>query len=119
MASIRPQVAAAVARYVAALQRQGIEVERVYLYGSQMRGTAGEVSDVDLIVVSPSFVGREPWERAEITGRARFETFRSLGESVEALAKTPEEVASRHPASFLADVLKDAEVVYERPSGGG
>ncbi len=35
-------------------------------------------------------------------------------ESVEALAKTPEEVANRHPASFLADILKDAVVVYDR-----
>lgn len=114
MAQSRSEIAAVIAFYVEALHRQGIDVDQVYLFGSHLEGTAGTLSDIDVVVVSPDFAGKQPWERVEITGRARFETFQTIGESVEALAKTPDEIASRHPASFLADVLRRARVVYER-----
>jgi len=114
MRESRSEVAAAVACYVEALRKQEVEVERVSLFGSHLRGTAHDWSDIDLIVVSPDFAGKPAWERAEITGAARFETFQATGESVEALAKSPEEVAHCHPASFLADVLKDAVAVWDR-----
>ncbi len=110
----RSEIAAVIARYVEELRQQGVEVERVYLFGSQLRGTAGELSDIDVVVSSPDFADIEPWERARILGKASLATFQATGESVEALAKTPEEVAARHPASFLADVLKDAELIYRR-----
>ena len=113
MLESRSKVAAVVARYVDELRAQGIEVERVYLYGSYLRGTAHEYSDVDVVVISPSFGSLQPWERPRITGKARHETFKATGESVEAVARTPEEVASAGHASFLADVLKDAELVYD------
>ena len=115
MRESRSPVTTAVACYVEALQKRGLEVERVSLFGSHRRGTAHAWSDIDLIVVSPDFAGKQTWERAEITGSARFETFRATGESVEAIAKSPDEVTHCHPASFLADVLNDSIAVYERP----
>ena len=45
----------AVREYVAALKLQGIDVERVVVFGSQANGHAHEWSDIDLIVVSPMF----------------------------------------------------------------
>ncbi len=113
MLKSRSEIAAIVDRYVEELRRQGIDVQSVYLYGSYLRGTPREFSDIDLVVVSPSFEVKEPWERPKIIGKARHQTFQATGESVEALAKTPQEVAAAHPTSFLADVLKDAEIVYE------
>jgi len=114
MLESRSQVAAVIARYVAALEGRGVEVDRVYLFGSYLRGTANEWSDIDVVVVSPAGTGEAPWELAPIVGAARHEVFRATGESVEALVKAPEEVARCHPASFLADVLRDAVVLYER-----
>jgi uncharacterized protein len=114
----RAEVEAVVARYVDALREQGMEVDWVYLFGSYLRGTAHEYSDIDVVVVSPGFADKPLWERPMITGRAAYLTFKDTGESVQALAKTPEEVDNRHPASFLAEVLKDAEVVYEARRAG-
>ena len=109
----RSEIVALVEQYVEALSSQGIEVDQAYLFGSYLYGTAGEYSDVDLVVVSPDFEGMQLWERPVVMGRASHAVFQSTGESVEALAKTPVEVANRHPASFLGAVLKDAEVVYD------
>lgn len=51
----RPEVLKLVKRYVAELESRGIPVSRVVLYGSEARGTAGEWSDIDLVVISPVF----------------------------------------------------------------
>lgn len=113
----RSEIVAIVGRCVEALSRQGIQVEQSYLFGSYLQGKASEHSDIDLVLVSPNFVGMQPWKRLAVTGRARHAVFQSgapvMGESVEGLAKTPEEMANRHPASFLAGVLKDDEIVCE------
>ena len=114
MAQVRPEVAAALDCYVRELIAQGIDVERVYLFGSQAAGNAHEWSDVDVIVVSDDFANMPLWKRPDITGSARSAAFEATGESVAALAKIPAEVTNCHPASFLADVLKNAVVVYDR-----
>ena len=114
MVKSRSEIAAVVRRYVDSLEAQGIRVERVYLFGSYLRGQANEWSDVDIVVVSADFAGKEFWELPPITALARYQTYKATGESVEALARTPEDVFSAHPAGFLAHVLKDAAVIYER-----
>jgi uncharacterized protein len=53
----RPEVLAIVRRFVAEVESRGIPVSRVILYGSEARGTAGEWSDIDLVIVSPVFDG--------------------------------------------------------------
>lgn len=116
MSSVRPEIEAAVADFVNRLEGRGIRAERVYLFGSYLKGTANEWSDLDLVVVSADFARLDLWQTARVTGPASAETSRATGYSIETHAKTPEQVATCHPASFLADVLKDAVVVYERPA---
>lgn len=115
MVEERPEIAALIRRYVGCLEAQGIRVERVWLYGSRATDTAGPDSDVDIVVISPDFADKTHWDRAAITGLARWELFDATGWSVEALAKTPEEVASSHSASFLSGILGQAVSLYRRP----
>jgi predicted nucleotidyltransferase len=51
----RPEVLTLVRRYVSEVEARGIPVSRVVLYGSEARGTAGEWSDIDIVVISPVF----------------------------------------------------------------
>ena len=52
---LEPTVLIAVRKYLAALKEARVEVEFVVVYGSQTRGMAHEWSDIDLLVVSPTF----------------------------------------------------------------
>ncbi|MBA4396793.1 MAG: hypothetical protein C0394_05360 [Syntrophus sp. (in: bacteria)] len=47
-----------VRKYLRALQDQGITVKFVVIFGSQLAGKADIWSDIDLLVVSPSFDGQ-------------------------------------------------------------
>ena len=54
MAAIPDAVVQSVKRFLTAMQQRQ-RVEAAYLYGSQVKGTATDWSDIDLAVVSPDF----------------------------------------------------------------
>lgn len=57
--------------FINALKSKGMKPEKVYLYGSQARGTSRPESDIDLIIVSPAFSKMPFWKRWEIIGDYR------------------------------------------------
>lgn len=44
-----------VIEYLKELSTKGINISKAYIYGSHVRGTASEESDIDLMLVSPLF----------------------------------------------------------------
>lgn len=89
-----------------------IRLDRILLFGSHARREAGPDSDVDLVVVSPDFAGRDYLESVTLV-RQCLPPSRNF--DVDALPRTPEELAAAAPDSFLATILEDAVVVYPRP----
>jgi len=84
-----------------ALESSGVRVERMILYGSHANGTAREDSDIDVVVVSPSFSGKSYWERIDLLTEA---IYRVLA-PIEASAFTPEEWES--DKSLMVDFARN------------
>jgi len=42
-------------KYISELEKNGLEVSKVFLYGSHAYGTPDENSDIDLVIISPQF----------------------------------------------------------------
>ncbi len=103
------RVEALVQTYVRILKTKGILVDHVFLFGSQSRGTATPESDIDVIIVSPTFSGMPFWRRWEVLGDALAEIL----EPIEVLSYAPEEfeAQSDKPSSFLRYVLDQKETV--------
>jgi uncharacterized protein len=53
-----PKVIAAVKKYLKNLTQNGLSVAFAVLFGSQVTGRANDLSDIDLIIVSPQFDGK-------------------------------------------------------------
>ena len=51
--SIRPIIK----QYIDVIKKNGIEVEKTYLFGSFARGTATQDSDIDIAIISKNFKG--------------------------------------------------------------
>ena len=102
--------------FVAAVEAQGIAVERALLFGSQARGDARKDSDFDLIVISPNFTEMPSWRRWEVLGKAAAKVM----EPIEALAYSPEEVtnALRREGNFLRHILTKEKTVDYLMAGG-
>ncbi len=69
------------------LESLNIQVEQIVLFGSHAVGAAHEGSDIDIVVISPSFAGKGYWERIDILSEAIYKVFAPI----EATAVTPEE----------------------------
>ncbi|HHY99403.1 MAG TPA: nucleotidyltransferase domain-containing protein [Firmicutes bacterium] len=103
MAKKKTDIGTIIKRFSKALRKQGLEVDRIILFGSQARGDAREDSDIDLLVVSPDFANMPLHRRYEILGKA----MAAVRQPIEPLACTPAEVQIENlsKASFLFDVL--------------
>lgn len=85
--------------------------EKVVLFGSYARGTAGPDSDVDLMVVM-HVVGSRRRERLRIR-----QALHAMGLPKDVVVATPDEVERFRdvPGSLIAPALREGQVLYERP----
>ncbi len=110
----RARYADALARVVEALPKafaQIPEVERVWLFGSYVRGRRDLCTDLDLLVVMRS-------EHDVITRTAwlyeRLATLVELDVDLDLIGYTPEEFAQAREHGFVKQALLQGRIIYER-----
>lgn len=89
-----------------ALEAQKVKPQKIVLFGSYSKGTQREGSDIDLVVISEDFAGKDYWERIDILSTAIYTVFAPI----EATAMTPQEWESGE--SRVVDYARNGEVVY-------
>jgi predicted nucleotidyltransferase len=91
-----------------------VRPRRVILFGSQARGTAGEGSDIDLLIIGERPPGRA-WSRRREIVRVR-RALPLVGQPIDILVYTPEEVEKwRHTTNHVVSyALREGTVLYER-----
>lgn len=96
---------------VAELIAQEFTPDRVVLFGSHARGTAGPDSDVDILVIM-AFEGKPFWKSLEIINRV------NPSFPVDLLARRPEDVGRRYALGdpLIRDAVDQGQVLYERNS---
>jgi predicted nucleotidyltransferase len=84
--------------------------EKIILFGSYARGEASEGSDIDILIIQPSNLPR--YKRSTPIRLA----LKGLFPSKDIVVYTPEEVEEWKSAStsFIASVLREGKVLYER-----
>lgn len=91
-------------RFMESLEKMGVKVNRIIIFGSYAIGRAREHSDIDLVVISDAFKGVNLLKRLELIGIALAKA--RVIEPVEALGYTEEEYESRGKGSFIGDEVK-------------
>ena len=91
-----------------ALEAKGLRINKLILFGSFAAGTYREGSDIDIVVISEDFAGKDYWKRIDILSDAIYEVF----EPIEAIPFTPEEW--ERGRSDIVEYSKTGEVVYAR-----
>ena len=86
--------------------------DRIILFGSRARGTAGPDSDADLLVVMP-VSGSKRKQAAQIDM-----ALAGVGLPKDIIVVTPEEVDRYHDVvgTIIGPAIRDGEVLYERGS---
>jgi len=112
MVKTRGDLISAVIRYVEELERLGVPVERVLLYGSHSRRQAHEDSDIDLAVCSEAFGAPEYRELSGVLSEAKWNT----EPMTEAVGFHPSVLDDVPRISFLNEIARDGKTVYKRRS---
>jgi hypothetical protein len=112
MVATRRQIETIADDYVRNLQKRGIRVQQVILFGSYARGEAADDSDIDMAFISDDFEKYNILERQKILAACRngFAPTEVLGYSKAGL----EAKASR--SSLAAAILREGELIYANPS---
>jgi len=100
-------IALIVNQYIETLKKR-IRIDKVILFGSSVRGTIGQWSDIDLAVVSPDF-GQNVIRDMEFLSLTAWE----VNSAIEALAYTPDEYERADHQSFLGEIKRTGKLVYE------
>jgi len=99
-----------IVKYLAGrLSARGIDVDSVILFGSGARGKCSRDSDIDIIIISDSFRGKDIFKRAEMIGPAEMETIKKYMVPFDIIMKTRAEYDSGN--SIIADYARE-EGVY-------
>lgn len=88
-----------------AIESKGIRVNKLILFGSYVKGGYRESSDIDVVVISEDFNGKDYWERIDILSNAIYEVFAPI----EAVAMTPLEWEKGE--SMIVDFAKSGEII--------
>jgi len=94
-----------VKQFKEALESINIQVEQLILFGSHAVGAAREDSDIDVVVISPSFSNKSYWERIDILTEAIYKVVAPI----EASAFTREEWESEQ--SLIVDYARNGVLV--------
>lgn len=85
-------------------QFKGITCKKILIYGSRMRGTAIEGSDIDLIVISDDWKKYSQRERLEILGIAAARILKPI----QAVGFTPDEIKKNEITPFWREIIEHA-----------
>ena len=107
MTKARQEIKRIIKRYAIELEKLGIITKKIMIYGSYAKGHPREGSDIDLLVISEDFKGRNLRERLEILGLAAGRVF----EPIEARGYTEEEIIDKERGSFLDEIVTNGIAV--------
>lgn len=93
-----------------ALKDEGINIDRIILFGSYADGDAKEESDIDIIVISDDFENKDIFERAYLTKEAEIKTIKKYMVPLDIITLTPKEYKREH--SIAALYSQNGEVFF-------
>lgn len=92
------------------VKQRGMDVDRIVIFGSYARGEEKKGSDIDIIIVSRDFEGKDIFERVEITSGIHRELVERIMKPVDIMYYSPTEWEKSN--SLIMNQAKEEGVVY-------
>ncbi len=87
-----------------------INVSKIILFGSQSKGKATKESDVDVVIISDDFKGRDIFERAQLTKDAEIKTIKKFLIPFDIITMTQDEWEKGN--FLIREFAKEGKVIY-------
>ncbi len=99
------------------LMEGGVRVSKLILFGSCARNVATDESDVDVLIISEDFCGKDIFDRAEIICDPERETIHRFQLPLDVIMMTPEEFDSGK--SLIAQAARSGRIMMQDLSDPG
>ena len=107
---VKGKVTEAVRFFEKCLREKGLKVSKIILFGSQVKGKTTEDSDVDILIISEDFHGKDIFERARLTKDAEILTLKKFMIPLDIVTLTSEEF--ERGTSLVVEYAKRGKVMY-------
>lgn len=107
---VDPKVIEAVNFFKNSLEKKGIRIKDMVLFGSSSTGTLKPGSDIDIAVISDDFSGMDIFTRALSTKDAELSTIRKYRVALDIITLAPDEFDNRD-SLFLNNIRKGVPVL--------
>ena len=94
------------------LQKRGLEINKIILFGSYAKGNYKKDSDIDIVIISKSFRRKGIFERAEMLGNLEWELIDKYLFPFDIITMSPEDF--NRGVSLVSQYARDGEVIYEK-----
>ena len=108
MVQKRQEIKEIINRYIHELEKLGIEVSQVILYGSYAKGIPMEHSDIDVAIVSPAFAKLDIFERQEILSLAHHQ----FTVPIEPIGFAPEQLRAKQ--GLAREILENGVTIFKQ-----
>ena len=88
-----------------ALKKHGVKDNHIALFGSFLTGNTHKDSDIDMIIISNSFEGKNLFERINMTLKAESDVRSRYIAPMDILLKTPQEYDYSKKAYFNSEII--------------
>lgn len=92
------------------LKEKGLKVSKIILFGSHAKGINTEESDIDILIISEDFSGKDIFERARLTKDAEIKTLKKFMMPLDIVTLTSEEF--ERGTSLVVEYAKRGKVMY-------
>jgi predicted nucleotidyltransferase len=92
------------------LGEKNLNISKIILFGSQVKGRGTPESDIDLVIVSEDFHGKDIFERTRLIKEPEIMTIKKFMIPLDIITLTPEEFESE--TSLIAEYAKKGEVLF-------
>jgi predicted nucleotidyltransferase len=88
-----------------ALEKYGVINNRIALFGSFLKGNYHKDSDIDMIIISQMFEGKNLFERIDMTLKAETDVRSRYIVPMDIILKTPQEYAYSRKSYFDSEII--------------
>ena len=88
-----------------ALEKYGVKDSHIALFGSFLNGNYHNESDIDMVIISDAFEGRNLFERVDMTLKAESDVRSRYIVPMDILLKTPQEYDFSKQAYFNSEIV--------------
>ena len=93
-----------------AFESRDIQIDRLIVFGSQTTGRFHADSDLDIIIISDAFAGKDIFERAQITGQVHWDIVQIFKVPLDLIPMTNNEFDSGN--SLIAQFAKQNHILF-------